>query len=87
MVQYLVWEDSTYLGAAKPVHHNYWAHMLQLLRPRHLDAQQQEKPSQGKACAPNESSPRLATTVQSLWAATKTQRSQNQTNIKNVGGI
>ena len=26
-------EDPTCHGATKPVHHNYWAHMLQLLNP------------------------------------------------------
>ena len=26
----LIWEDSTCRGAAKPVCHNYWAHVLQL---------------------------------------------------------
>ena len=43
----LVWEDSTYCGATKPMCHNYWAcaleprnhkywaHVLQLLKPRH----------------------------------------------------
>ena len=28
----LVWETSTCLGATKPVHHNYWASVLQLLK-------------------------------------------------------
>ena len=32
-VQALVREDPTCRGATKPVHHNYWAHVLQLLKP------------------------------------------------------
>ena len=32
-VRSLVWEDPTCYGATKPVHHNYWAHVLQLLKP------------------------------------------------------
>ena len=32
-VQSLVWENSTYHGASKPVCHNDWAHVLQLLKP------------------------------------------------------
>ena len=35
--QSLVWEDSTCQGATKPLHHNYWAHMLQLLKPMSLE--------------------------------------------------
>ena len=31
-VQSLVWEDSTCLGETKPVHYNYWACVLQLLK-------------------------------------------------------
>ena len=52
-VQSLVWEDSTCCGATKPVCHNYWARVPQLLRlyaatteacmPR-ARALQQEKP-------------------------------------------
>ena len=36
-VQSLVREDPTCCGATKPVRHNYWACMLQLLRPACLD--------------------------------------------------
>ena len=32
-----VQEDPTWLGATKPVHHNYWAWMLQLLKLEHLE--------------------------------------------------
>ena len=36
-VRALVQEDPTCRGATKPVHHNYWAHMPQLLKPAHLE--------------------------------------------------
>ena len=36
-VRALVREDPTCCGATKAVHHNYWAHMLQLLKPVHLE--------------------------------------------------
>ena len=36
-VQALGWEDPTCRGAAKPVRHNYWARVLQLLKPVHLE--------------------------------------------------
>ena len=58
----LVWEDPTCRGATKPVCHNYWAHMPQLLKPAgpKACAPQQEKPPQQEACAPQlESSPHL----------------------------
>ena len=46
LVQTLVQEDPTCLGATKPVHHSYWARDLE------------EKPPQCKACPPQwESSP------------------------------
>ena len=32
-VRALVREDPTCLGATKPVRHNYWAHVPQLLKP------------------------------------------------------
>ena len=62
----LIWEDPTCHGAAKPMHHNYWAcalesgscnyltHIPQLLKPVRPGAQspQQEKPPQWEACAP-----------------------------------
>ena len=34
-VQFLVWEDPIYCRTTEPVGHNYWAHMLQLLKPAH----------------------------------------------------
>ena len=36
-VQSLVWEDPTCRGATKPVSHNYWACMSQLLKPVGLE--------------------------------------------------
>ena len=45
-VRSLVQEDPTYHEATKPMCHNYWAHALQ-----------QEKPQQGEACTPQQSSP------------------------------
>ena len=36
-VQPLVQEDPTCPGATKPVCHKYWAHVLQLLKPAHLE--------------------------------------------------
>ena len=36
-VQSLVWEDSTCCRATKLVCHNYWACVLQLLKPDHLE--------------------------------------------------
>ena len=64
----LVWEDSTCLEATKPVCHNYWAHVLQLLKPTCPGAYApQEKPLQWEARAPQlESSPRSLSSVQSL---------------------
>ena len=37
LVESLVWEDSTCRGATKPMCHIYWAPMLQLLKPMHLE--------------------------------------------------
>ena len=34
-VPFLIWEDPTCLRATKPMRHNYWAGMLQLLKPPH----------------------------------------------------
>ena len=36
-VQTLVWEDPTCHGATKPMCHNYWACVSQLLKPAHLE--------------------------------------------------
>ena len=42
-VQFLVREDSTWYRAPKPVCHNYWAFMLQLLKPAHTEPVLHEK--------------------------------------------
>ena len=36
-VRALVREDATCCGATKPLHHNYGAHVLQLLKPTRLE--------------------------------------------------
>ena len=36
-VRALFQEDATCRGATKPVHHNYWAWVPQLLKPAHLE--------------------------------------------------
>ena len=36
-VRALVQEDPTCHGATKPMRHNYWAHVPQLLKPEHLE--------------------------------------------------
>ena len=48
----LVREDPTWLRATKPMHHNCWAHTLQLLKPAcpTACALQQETPPQWAAC-------------------------------------
>ena len=59
-VRALVWDDPTCRGATKPMSHNYWAHVPQLLSPRattteartpRAHARQQEKPLQWEARA------------------------------------
>ena len=71
----LVWEDSTCLGATKPVSHNYWAHEPQLLKPVHPRARapQQEKSLQREApmpqlhkAEPQQWRPSIATHTQKL---------------------
>jgi len=51
-VQSLVQEDHKW-----PMHHNYWAHELQLRKPKHprVCDLQQEKPPQREVWAPQES--------------------------------
>ena len=54
-VRALVRKDPTCHGATKPMHHNYWARKLQLLKPAGLEhASQQEKPPQWEARAPQQ---------------------------------
>ena len=89
-VRALVREDPTGRGATKPVRHNYWACTLEpvshscwarappLLKPTHLESVLCNKRSHRNEKPPhcNEEQPPLATTRESLRAATKTQRSQ-----------
>ena len=44
-VRALVWEDPTCRGATKPMHHNYWACVPQLLKPVHLEPELRSKRS------------------------------------------
>ena len=52
--QSLVREDPTCRGATKPIQHNYWAHMQQLLKPvlPRAHALQKEKPPRWQAHPP-----------------------------------
>ena len=77
-VRALVQEDPTCHGATMPVHHNYWARVPQLLKPVHLEPVLHDKRSHcnEKPAHHNEEQPPLATTRESLSAATKTQHSQ-----------
>ena len=77
-VRALVWEDPTCRRATKPVRHNYWARVPQLLKPMRLEpvlrnkrSHRSEKPVHHK-----EEEPPLAATRESPRAATKTQHSQ-----------
>ena len=70
-VRALVWEDPTCCGATKPVRHNYWAHVPELLKPVDLEpvfrnkrSHRNEKPAHCKEeqpllAATRESSPQL----------------------------
>ena len=89
-VRALVQEDPTWHEAIKPVHHNcwactpeptshiYWVHVPQLLKPAHLEPVLRNRRSHcnEKPAHHNEEKPSLATTRESLRAATKTQCSQ-----------
>ena len=68
-VQYLAWEDPRCHGAAKPMHHNYWACTLQ----REKTPQWKLHTSQWRVAPP-------ATTTESPRAATKIQCSQKSIN-------
>ena len=77
-VRALVQEDPTRRGAAKPVRHNYWSRVPQLLKPARLNpvlhnerSHRNEKPAHR-----SEEQPPLTTTRESPRAATKTQHSQ-----------
>ena len=79
-VRALVQEDSTCRGVTKPVSHNYWARVPQLLKPVRLKPVLHNKRSHcsEKPVHLNEEQPLLATTRESRHAATKTQRSQRK---------
>ena len=71
-------EDPTYRGAARPVHHNYWAHVPQLLRPVRLEPMVRNKRSyhmRGPRAAMR-GGPRSPQLDKSPRAATETQHSQ-----------
>ena len=55
-VRVLVWEDPTCRGATKPVSHNYWARVPQLLKPTRLEPvlHNKDKPLQWEACTPQQ---------------------------------
>ena len=73
-VQSLVQEDSTCLGATKPMNYNYWACKLQLLRPRCLESVLHKRSHcNEKSVHHVKEQPPLATTRGSLSTATKTQ--------------
>ena len=73
-VRALVREDPTCCGATKPMRHNYWAHMPQLLKPTCLEPMLRKKRSHHNT--PQQKVAPLATTRESP-CATKTQHSQN----------
>ena len=85
-VQSLVPEDSTCRGTAKPMCHNYWAHMAQVLKPvpPRVCAPQQERPPQWEACAPRlESSPCLPQLEKAHMQQQRPSTAKNnQTNFK-----
>ena len=77
-VQAPVREDHAFRGATKPVSHNYWAHVPQVLKPARLEPVLHNKRSHHneKPMHRNEVQPPLAATRESLRAAMKTQHSQ-----------
>ena len=79
----LVWEDSTWHRATKSMHHNYWTHVLQLLKSERPRAcRQQERSSQWEAQATQrERSPLSLQLDESLYEATKTARSKKKKDI------
>ena len=90
-VQALVWEDPTCRGAAKPMHHNYWAHVPKLLKPvcpRALVPQllsprtTTTEAHEPRAHAPQQEKPLLTSTRENPHAAMKTQHSQKINKIK-----
>ena len=71
-VQSLVWEDAMSHRATKPMHHNYGAHRLQLLKPsypRARDLQTREGAAMRSACPATREEPPLAVTRESPHTA------------------
>ena len=60
------------------MHHNYWAHMPQLLSPRATTTEAHAP----RARAPQQEKPLLAPTRESLRTATKTQHSQKKKSVQ-----
>ena len=54
-----VWEDPTCRGATKPLHHNYWVHAPQLVKPTRLEPVLHNKRSHRseKPCTTNNTDP------------------------------
>ena len=72
-IQFLVQEDSTFLWATKPVHHNY-----QFSEPR-VNVLQQEEPQGWESRPCNKEEPPLVSTRESSSAATKTPHNLKKT--------
>ena len=85
-VRALVREDPTCRGATNPVCHNYWAHVLQLLKPARLKPMLHNKRSHRneKPTHHDEEQPLLTATRESSHAATRTQCSQKNKIIKKI---
>ena len=77
-VQSLVREDPTCHKATKPVGHNYWTHMFQLLKLAHPEPVLHNKRNyrSEKSTHRNEKEPSLAATRESPYAAMKIQLHQ-----------
>ena len=85
-VRVLVQEDPTCRGATKPVSHNYWARVPQLLKPVRLEPvlRNKEEPPQWEARAPQgRVAPACRNQRKPTRTATKTQRSPPKKKEKN----
>ena len=94
-VRSLVWEDLMCFWGNKPMHHNcwtcalelgnhnYWAHVLQLLKPSHprAHALQWEKPQQSEACTQQQ---KVAPTHCNQRKACTSNKDPRQPKIKNI---